>query len=110
MYVYAYGPNTDPKGASWIGMLRYNKNVRDPGPYFRIPSSRLEAAYEKPTEKAGLSEQRRKRVFWELVAIEDRAMRALEQGTGADSDRIQQQGERKLMGKYGLSQQQLRAI
>jgi hypothetical protein len=108
VYVAAYGPNTSPEGASWIGMLGYNENAGDSEPQVRISRLRLEAAYEEPTRKFGLSEQQRKQVYWELILIDDRMTRALEEGR--DSDRIKRQGEGELMQEYGLTEEQIQAI
>jgi murein DD-endopeptidase MepM/ murein hydrolase activator NlpD len=111
VYIYAYGPNADPDGgALWIGMASYNENNGDSKPEISISDSRLEAAFEKPKVKAGLTEAQRKKVFWESVAVEDRAMKALERGNSAEYDRIKEEGERELRRKYGLTEEELTAI
>jgi FtsZ-interacting cell division protein ZipA len=115
VYIFAYAPNSVTEGArldvgTWIGFLSYNQNNGDTRPEIRLSDMRLEAAYEEPTILAGLSEQQRKEVFWELEKIADRATVAFEKGGLNEMDRIKEQGERELMTKYGLTQEQLLEI
>jgi hypothetical protein len=91
-------------------MVSYNENNGDSKPDISISDSRLEAAFEKPKVKAGLTEAQRKQVFWESVAVEDRAMKALERGSSSEYDRIMEEGERELRRKYDLTEDELQAI
>ncbi|MCP4590916.1 MAG: hypothetical protein GY842_09230 [bacterium] len=118
VYIYAYGPNAEPEGAVWIGMASYNENTGDSKPEIRISDSRLEAAFEKASVKAGLSERQRKQVFWESGSIENREMAVLEKALlagkrdegVAEADRITASGERELRRKYGLTEEELLKI
>ncbi len=118
VYIYAYGPNAEPSGAVWIGMASYNENNGDSKPEIRISDSRLEAAFDKASVKAGLTEAQRKQVFWESVLIEDLAMAVLEAALlagkrvegAAESDRITASGERELRRKFGLTEEELQKI
>lgn len=76
IYIYVYGTKLQARAGQglWIGMIA--KGFSDKGePRVRINEARLAALSQSPEERFGLSEQRRKQIFCELVAAEDRATR-----------------------------------
>lgn len=78
VYIYAYAKKSYRKnsGASWIGML--SCAVDDKEPAIRLDSSRLKAQFEESAARLGLTEQQRKKIYWELFEIEDKARREAE--------------------------------
>jgi len=99
--VYAYGPNNYRDGALWIGMAIYNENL-DTKLHIDISHTRLTAAFEGPTEKHGLSKQRRKQVFWDLALAEDEAFPALQAGDTKKYEQLLKECKRRVMRKVTL--------
>ena len=74
IFIYVYGTEQQARAGQglWIGMLA--KGFSDKGVVL-INEERLAALSQVPEERFGLSEQRRKQVFHEIAAAEDRATR-----------------------------------
>lgn len=76
IYIYVYGTEQQARAGQglWIGMLA--KGFSDKAePRVLVNEDRLAALSHAPEERFGLSEEKRKRVFREIAAAEDRAMR-----------------------------------
>ena len=76
IYIYVYGTEEQARAGQglWIGMIA--KGFSDKGePSVIVSAERLTALSQAPEERFGLSEERRKQVFREIAAAEDRAMR-----------------------------------
>lgn len=76
IYIYVYGTEQQARAGQglWIGMSA--KGFSDKGePNVLINEPRLAGLSQTPEERFGLSEQRRKQVFREIAAAEDRATR-----------------------------------
>ncbi len=76
IYIYVYGTQQQARAGQglWIGMIA--KGFSDKGePRVVINEPRLAALSQAPKERFGLSEQRRKQVFGQIAAAEDRATR-----------------------------------
>ena len=76
IYIYVYGTEQQARAGQglWIGMIA--KSFSDKGtPRVRINEDRLAALSQAPKRRFGLSEQRRRQVFRDLVAAEDLARR-----------------------------------
>ncbi|MFH1746193.1 MAG: hypothetical protein ABIG44_04030, partial [Planctomycetota bacterium] len=50
----------------------------DKEPTIRLDSSRLKAQFEESSTRFGLTEEQRKKIYWELFEIEDKARREAE--------------------------------
>jgi hypothetical protein len=74
VYIYVHAKQcVDTRGDGWIGMLAFNDALGKDGPDITINIDRLDAVFLPPEDKFGLTEEQRKRVYWELAAIEDNA-------------------------------------
>ncbi len=83
----------------WIGMLA--KSYSDTGdPQISINQDRLVALSAVPEERFGLSESKRKDVFREIVAAEDRATREARARVPDSEINKQIDLQRKLMQRY----------
>jgi hypothetical protein len=79
IYIYVYGSEEQARAGQglWVGMLA--KSYSDKGtPEVLVNEERLAALSATPEERFGLSEGKRKQVFRELAAAEDRATREAE--------------------------------
>jgi hypothetical protein len=119
IYIYIYGTNEQAsfKGGSWIGMIAMGP--LDKGePRVVINETRLAALSQKPEDRFGLSEQKRKRVFREIAAAEDRATReAMAQVPDSQvmkqidlEVKLQEKYRAEIARKYNLTEDQLLKI
>lgn len=85
VYIYAFAKKNYHKnsGASWIGML--SCAVDDKEPTISLDSSRLKAQFEESSTRFGLTDthrpltsEQRKRIYWKLFEIADKAQRRAE--------------------------------
>ena len=116
IYIYVYGTEQQALAGQglWIGMIA--KGFSDKGePRVRISENRLAALSQAPEERFGLSEQRRKQVFRESAAAEDRATRDA-MARVPDSQimkqirlerELREMYKAKVAQKYGLTNDQL---
>ncbi len=119
IFIYFYGTEQQARAGQglWIGMIA--KGFSDKGePRVLINEERLAALSQTPEERFGLSEQRRKQVFGEIAAAEDRATRNA-RARVPDSQIMKQidlereLGEKykgKVAQQYGLTSDQLLKI
>ncbi len=75
VYIYAFAKKNYHKnsGASWIGMLSYVPDDKEPT--ISVNSSSLKAQFEQSSTRFGLTKSKRKRIYWELFKITDKAQR-----------------------------------
>ena len=76
IFIYVYGTEQQALAGQglWIGMIA--KGYYDKGePQVKINEERLAGLSREPEERFGLSEQKRKQIFSEIAAAEDRATR-----------------------------------
>jgi hypothetical protein len=72
VYIYAYvSKDHYESGSQWIAML--DKSYDETAPNIRINESQLLQINAKPEEKFGLSEEKRKEIFKEIVKAEDKS-------------------------------------
>lgn len=119
IYIYVYGTEQQARAGQglWIGMIA--KGFSDKGePRVLINEERLAALSQAPEKRFGLSEQRRKQVFREIAAAEDRATRGA-RARVPDSQIMKQIDLERELGKkykakvaqqYGLTNDQLLKI
>ncbi len=76
IFIYVYGTEQQARAGQglWIGMIAKGFSDKEE-PRVLINEERLAALSQGPEERFGLSEQRRKQVFREIAAAEDRATR-----------------------------------
>ena len=74
IYIYVYGTEQQARAGEglWIGMIAKGFSDKEE-PQVRISENRLAALSLAPEERFGLSEQRRRQIFREIVAAGDRA-------------------------------------
>lgn len=119
IYIYVYGTVQQARAGQglWIGMIAKGFSDKEE-PRVLINEERLAGLSKAPEERFGLSEQRRKQVFREIAASEDRATRDA-RARFPDSQIMKQiDFERKLgekykaavAQKYGLTNDQLLKI
>lgn len=119
IYIYVYGTEQQARAGQglWIGMIA--KGFSDKGePRVLINEERLAALSQAHEVRFGLSEQRRKQVFREIVSAEDRATRDA-MARVPDSQIMKQIALERELGKnykskvaqqYGLTNDQLLKI
>jgi len=78
IYIYAYPSreHADSGSGQWVGMLA--KSYDDPKPKITVNEEFLARLREKPEEKFGLTESKRRSIFSEIVKVEDRAWQEAE--------------------------------
>lgn len=123
IYIYIYGTKEQARaeGIRWIGMLAISKGDKGE-PRVLIDEGRLAVLSQKPEDRFGLSEQKRKRVFREIAAAEDRAtceaeaqvpnpwgMKQLEKQAGL-THKLQEKYRAGIERKYSLTDEQLLKI
>ncbi len=119
IYIYVYGTKEQARaqGIRWIGMLAISKGDKGE-PRVVVDEGRLAALSQKPEDRFGLSEQRRKRVFREIAAAEDRATREA-MARVPDSQvmkqidlesKLQEKYRAEIARKYNLTEDQLLKI
>lgn len=117
IYIYAF-TSKERAGSGmgqWIAMLR--KSYGDVKPTISINERQIAQLGAKPEEQFGLSEEKRKEIWKELVLIEDRAMEeALEQYPEEFEKQVEMERrlideyQNKLAEKYELTREQLQEI
>ena len=119
IFIYIYGTEQQARAGQglWIGMIA--KGFSDKGePRVLINEERLAALSQAPEVRFGLSEQRRKQVFRETAAAEDRATRDARARVPdsqimrqIDLDReLAEKYKAKVAQQYGLNNDQLLKI
>jgi hypothetical protein len=130
IYAFTSKERAESGMAQWIGMLL--KNVPDEEPEIRMNDRQFAHLKAAPEEKFGLSEEKRKEIWDEIVKAEDRANKEAEERYPLPDpskpgysqtkvrDIIIKQGElietltekymNEVTTKYGLTQEQLDAI
>lgn len=113
IYVYPSRAHYESGAAQWVAMSTWPvgdyRTNRHTEPDIDVNEDHLRAMDEKPVERFGLDDTRRKHILWELAEAEDRASRE----TGLDYDRYHELCEvygRELARKSGLSYEQLAEI
>ncbi len=119
IFIYVYGTEQQARAEQglWIGMIA--KGFSDKGePEVLINEARLAGLSKAPEERFGLSEQRRKQVFRDIAAAEDRATRdAMARVPDSqimkqlDLEReLREKYKAKVAQQYSLTSDQLRKI
>ena len=117
IYIYAYTSKERAESgmAQWIAMLQ--KAQAETKPTININERQLAQLGAEPEERFGLSEEKRKEIWKELILIEDRAMKEAEKRYPEQWEkeiemqrRLIDENENKLAEKYELSPDQLGKI
>ena len=101
IYIYVYGTKQQARAGQglWIGMVAMGPSDKGE-PRVLINKERLAGLSQAPEKRLGLSEQKRKQVFREIAAAEDRATREA-MARVPDSQIMKQiELERELREKY----------
>ena len=119
IYIYVYGTKEQARaqGIRWIGMIAMGP-LDKVEPRAVVDEGRLAGLSQKPEDRFGLSEQKRKRVFREMGADDRRAMRkARARFSDAQflkqfdlSSKLEEEYREELAVKYNLTRDQLRDI
>lgn len=117
IYVYAYTSKERAESGmgQWIAMLQ--KAHAETKPTININERQLAQFGAEPEERFGLSEEKRKEIWKELILIEDRAMEEAEKRYPEQWEkeiemqrRLIDENENKLAEKYELTPEQLEEI
>lgn len=117
IYIYAYTSKERAESgmAQWIAMLQ--KADAETKPTTNINERQLAQLGAEPEERFGLSEEKRKEIWKELILIEDRAMKEAEKQYPEEWEkeiemqrRLIDENENKLAEKYELAPEQLGKI
>lgn len=117
IYIYAYTSKERAESgmAQWIAMLQ--KADAETKPTTNINERQLAQLGAEPEERFGLSEEKRKEIWKELILIEDRAMKEAEKQYPEEWEkeiemqrRLIGENENKLAQKYELTSDQLGKI
>jgi len=127
VYIYAYSNRERAEGGTGLQAGMLERATPDDELKITIWKEMLSADFDKPQVRLGLSEQKRRQLWKELISAEDEASRIartkypltglrqaayLEQlrKQGALQDRLNEVGKAKIAKKYGLTQEQLLKI
>ncbi len=114
IYIFVYTASRyDPnQTGGWIGRIAYNENSGDTKPQVDISDLRLDAQFQKETRKFGLSEDQRKKIFYEAVGLEDKA--SMEAGKKYPNDlkrqseecnRLREMYRKQLLRKFKITKE-----
>jgi len=125
VFIYIYGTKEQAsaeRGILWIGMLAHDFYDEGEANDILINNARLTALSAKPELIFGLSEEKRKRLFKEIAAVENRSTREAEvlipdpknleewKEFGKLEEKFDDKYKAELMQKYGLDSDQLLKI
>ena len=115
IYIYTSKERAESGMAQWIAMLQ--KAHAETKPTININERQLAQLGAEPEERFGLSEEKRKEIWKELILIEDRAMKEAEKRYPEQWEkeiemqrRLIDENENKLAEKYELTPDQLGKI
>ena len=115
IYAYTSKERAESRGRMWIAML--HKAHAETKATININERQLAQLGAEPEERFGLSEEKRKEIWKELILIEDRAMKEAEKQYPKQWEKeIEMQGrlidenKNKLAEKYELAPEQLEKI
>jgi len=115
IYIYTSKERAESGMAQWIAMLQ--KAHADTKPTININERQLAQLGAEPEERFGLSEEKRKEIWKELILIEDRAMKEAEKQYPKQWEkeiemqrRLIDENKNKLAEKYELAPEQLEKI
>lgn len=96
VYIFAFGKKNYHKnsGSNWIGMLSWSRLAV--ASTIRINSLNLKAQFEEASRRFGMSEKRRKQIYWKICEIEAKARRLAEKKVPNPEtleDSMRQEGE-----------------
>ncbi len=115
LYVYASRAHYESGAGQWVAMATWpqghwrTSTSRNTEPRITINSDHLSAMKEMPSDRFGMNEAKRKRVYVEVVQAEERA----EREAGQDMERydeLQEAYSRAVARRNGLTYDQLRAL
>ncbi|MBA7700036.1 hypothetical protein ES703_108742 [subsurface metagenome] len=117
IYIYAFTSKErfESGMGQWIAMLQQSPG--DVGPRISINKGQIALLGAKPKEKFGLSESKRKQIFYELVEAGDSATKLAIRKYPNDimkqidyENKIREANEQKIRGKYNITKQQMYKI